>query len=202
MIVIGSVEVLGPLRDKFNKGHYALVSFYSHCSELRYLTSLISIPKIDPHAPNFLSKGPPTLQPKKAPPVNKNSQNEQDQFMRDLERQRKEAEAAERAREAEYERNLELQRQQERDRENELQRQQHELQKQLEMQRQQEMMRRQEEERLRMQQLQQQQQNMQQMEQNMLQQQYMEMARELENYKSMSYRDRSLAEESTLVIRF
>jgi hypothetical protein len=43
--VIGSVEVLAPLRDKFNQGHYALFQFYYNCNTNKYLSSLITIPK-------------------------------------------------------------------------------------------------------------------------------------------------------------
>jgi huntingtin-interacting protein 1-related protein len=62
--IIGSIEVLGPLRDGFNKGHYNLVAFYGDCSSLKYLTSLVAVPKLSSEPPNFLSQGQPTKQPK------------------------------------------------------------------------------------------------------------------------------------------
>jgi huntingtin-interacting protein 1-related protein len=41
-----SVGALEPLKQRYNSQHYALLRFYYECSNLRYLTSLISVPKL------------------------------------------------------------------------------------------------------------------------------------------------------------
>ncbi|TPX56045.1 hypothetical protein PhCBS80983_g04846 [Powellomyces hirtus] len=77
--IIGSVEVLAPLREKFNAGHYALFRFYHECSTLKYLTSLISVPRLSQDPPDFLARGPPTVPPRSESPK-KQSQSEIDRF--------------------------------------------------------------------------------------------------------------------------
>jgi len=47
-----------PLREKFNQGHYALFKFYVECRNLKYLTSLITVPMLPAEPPNFLSGAP------------------------------------------------------------------------------------------------------------------------------------------------
>nr|5OO7_A Chain A, SLA2 [Thermochaetoides thermophila DSM 1495]5OO7_B Chain B, SLA2 [Thermochaetoides thermophila DSM 1495] len=42
----GDNEALEPLRQRYDAQHYRLVKFYYECSNLRYLTSLITIPKL------------------------------------------------------------------------------------------------------------------------------------------------------------
>lgn len=39
-------EALEPLRQRFSSQHYALRKFYYECSNLKYLTSLINVPKL------------------------------------------------------------------------------------------------------------------------------------------------------------
>ena len=39
-------EALEPLRSRFSSQHYALRKFYYECSNLKYLTSLINVPKL------------------------------------------------------------------------------------------------------------------------------------------------------------
>ena len=39
-------EALEPLRQRYNSQHYALRKFYYECSNLKYLTSLINVPKL------------------------------------------------------------------------------------------------------------------------------------------------------------
>lgn len=64
------------LRQRYNAQHYALIKFYYECSNLKYLTSLISVPKL-PHDPPSLIGGdsPPMLPtrqpatPRQPPPV-------------------------------------------------------------------------------------------------------------------------------------
>jgi hypothetical protein len=41
-----AIDALEPLRSRFNAQHYALRKFYVECSNLQYLTRLISIPKL------------------------------------------------------------------------------------------------------------------------------------------------------------
>jgi hypothetical protein len=47
-------EALAPLRERYDAQHYRLVKFYYECSNLRYLTSLIQIPKLPHDPPNLL----------------------------------------------------------------------------------------------------------------------------------------------------
>lgn len=46
--LIPNMEVLSPLRERYKIQYQALSRFYSECSNLRYLTSLITIPKLPP----------------------------------------------------------------------------------------------------------------------------------------------------------
>jgi hypothetical protein len=52
---IGDDEVLAPLRGRYDAQHYRLVKFYYECSNLRYLTSLITIPKLPQDPPSLLA---------------------------------------------------------------------------------------------------------------------------------------------------
>lgn len=53
---LGDDEALAPLRGRYDAQHYRLVKFYYECSNLRYLTSLISVPKLPQEPPNLLSE--------------------------------------------------------------------------------------------------------------------------------------------------
>src|ERR1700761_7399705 len=53
---LGDEEVLQPLRGRYDMQHYRLVKFYYECSQLRYLTSLITVPKLPQEPPNLLSE--------------------------------------------------------------------------------------------------------------------------------------------------
>lgn len=53
----GDEEALEPLRGRYDAQHYRLVRFYYECSNLRYLTSLITVPKLPQQPPNLLSEG-------------------------------------------------------------------------------------------------------------------------------------------------
>jgi hypothetical protein len=68
--IIGSVEVLAPLRESFGVHHHKLVRFYDECNAIRYLTSLITIPKLSSEPPNFLGAGPPKQPPRNEPKRN------------------------------------------------------------------------------------------------------------------------------------
>ncbi|KAJ5296643.1 uncharacterized protein N7443_007536 [Penicillium atrosanguineum] len=50
----GEDEALEPLRGRYDAQHYRLVRFYYECSNLRYLTSLITIPKLPQDPPSLL----------------------------------------------------------------------------------------------------------------------------------------------------
>lgn len=52
----GDNDALEPLRERYNAQHYRLVKFYYECSNLRYLTSLITIPKLPQDPPNLLGE--------------------------------------------------------------------------------------------------------------------------------------------------
>jgi hypothetical protein len=52
---------LAPLRQKFNTQHYALLKFYYECSNLKYLTSLINVPKLSPDPPSLIDASTPQL---------------------------------------------------------------------------------------------------------------------------------------------
>ncbi|KAK4211830.1 endocytosis protein end4 [Rhypophila decipiens] len=52
----GDNDALEPLRQRYDAQHYRLVKYYYECSNLRYLTSLITIPKLPQDPPNLLSE--------------------------------------------------------------------------------------------------------------------------------------------------
>ncbi|CAD6498912.1 BgTH12-04568 [Blumeria graminis f. sp. triticale] len=52
----GDDEALEPLRVQYDAQHYRLVKFYYECSNLRYLTSLITVPTLPQEPPNLLSE--------------------------------------------------------------------------------------------------------------------------------------------------
>ncbi|KAJ5110933.1 hypothetical protein N7532_001468 [Penicillium argentinense] len=52
----GDDGALEPLRGRYDAQHHRLVRFYYECSNLRYLTSLITIPKLPQDPPNLLGE--------------------------------------------------------------------------------------------------------------------------------------------------
>lgn len=56
MAALGDDEALSPLRGRYDAQHYRLVKFYYECSNLRYLTSLITVPKLPQDPPNLLAE--------------------------------------------------------------------------------------------------------------------------------------------------
>lgn len=52
----GDDDALEPLRQRYDAQHYRLVKFYYEASNLRYLTSLITVPKLPQDPPNLLSE--------------------------------------------------------------------------------------------------------------------------------------------------
>lgn len=59
----GDDDALAPLRVRYDGQHHRLVRFYYECSNLRYLTSLITVPKLPQDSPNLISEDdiPPAL---------------------------------------------------------------------------------------------------------------------------------------------
>ncbi|KAI9715416.1 MAG: sla2 Src-like adaptor 2 [Chrysothrix sp. TS-e1954] len=55
-IALGNDEALEHLRQRYDSQHYRLTKFYYECSNLRYLTGLIQIPKLPQDPPNVLSE--------------------------------------------------------------------------------------------------------------------------------------------------
>jgi huntingtin-interacting protein 1-related protein len=53
---VGDDEILAPLRQRYDMQHYRLVKFYYECSQLRYLTSLITVPRLPSEPPNLLAE--------------------------------------------------------------------------------------------------------------------------------------------------
>lgn len=55
-VATGEDEALEPLRGRYDAQHHRLVRFYYECSNLRYLTGLITIPKLPQDPPNLLAE--------------------------------------------------------------------------------------------------------------------------------------------------
>ncbi|KAF9432095.1 sla2 Src-like adaptor 2, partial [Entomortierella beljakovae] len=51
------------LRQRYNAQHYALLKFYYECSNLKYLTSLITVPKLIQDPPNLIGGDSPPMLP-------------------------------------------------------------------------------------------------------------------------------------------
>lgn len=50
-------EALEPLRSRYNSQHHALRKFYFECSNLKYLTGLINVPKLGTEPPSLFDNG-------------------------------------------------------------------------------------------------------------------------------------------------
>nr|AYN77766.1 cytoskeleton assembly control protein [Berkeleyomyces basicola] len=112
-VATGETELLAPLRERYDAQHYRLVKFYYECSNLRYLTSLVSLPKLSPDPPNLLEdENAPALpsRPKEktpSPPVPSKDEgpdemsdfwkNQLDQQNREYEEQQRQLEAQQQA---------------------------------------------------------------------------------------------------------
>lgn len=123
--------------------HYALVKFYADCSQIRYLTSLISVPQLGRDPPDFLDQGPPKQQPKissnTAAASKKRDLEAEEAFMREQERLLQQQEEQDRLRLQEQERQRQMLEQQElhqKQYQAELARQQQEKEQMLQRQRQ------------------------------------------------------------------
>lgn len=56
ILATGDDEALEPLRGRYDTQHYRLLKFYYECSNLRYLTSLITVPKLPQDPPSLLTE--------------------------------------------------------------------------------------------------------------------------------------------------
>ncbi|ODN78688.1 hypothetical protein L202_04266 [Cryptococcus amylolentus CBS 6039] len=52
-----AADALSPLRERYNAQHYNLRRFYYECSNLKYLTGLINVPKLGQEPPNLIDNG-------------------------------------------------------------------------------------------------------------------------------------------------
>ncbi|BGP39044.1 sla2 Src-like adaptor 2 [Rhodotorula kratochvilovae] len=67
-----SMDALEPLKERYDHQHFALRKFYYECSNLKYLTGLINVPKLPQDPPSLVDSGdtpdlprrPPTQAPK------------------------------------------------------------------------------------------------------------------------------------------
>ncbi|KAI0931689.1 hypothetical protein AcV5_004880 [Taiwanofungus camphoratus] len=118
------IEALEPLRQRYSAQHYALRKFYYECSNLKYLTGLINVPKLGQEPPNLLDNGnapdlparPTTATIKTPPPAaptpDEATVNEQARMLKQYEEQQAALLAA---REAEERRRQEMEDQQRRE---------------------------------------------------------------------------------------
>ncbi|KAK4649620.1 Synthetically Lethal with ABP1 protein 2 [Podospora bellae-mahoneyi] len=121
----GDNDALEPLRERYNAQHYRLVKYYYECSNIRYLTSLITIPKLPQDPPNLLAEdeSAPALparpkqeiekQPTPPPPVPKSEEPDQmNEFWKsEIDRQNREYEEQQRVLEAQQQQALRAQQQ-------------------------------------------------------------------------------------------
>ncbi|CAD6886976.1 unnamed protein product [Tilletia controversa] len=107
-----AMEALEPLRDRYESQHFMLRKFYYECANLRFLTSLINVPKLNNDPPNlFESPDAPTLPsrtPKAKTPPTGPSQSEIDEQARILKQYEDEQAALKAAQEAERQRQADL----------------------------------------------------------------------------------------------
>ncbi|KAF8898982.1 ANTH domain-containing protein [Infundibulicybe gibba] len=116
------IDALEPLRQRYTTQHHSLRKFYYECSNLKYLTGLINVPKLGQEPPNLQDSGdapdlparPKTAvkspsPPPSAPSPNAAEINEQARMLKQYEDQQA---ALQSQREAEERRRLELEQQQ------------------------------------------------------------------------------------------
>ncbi|KAJ7103325.1 ANTH domain-containing protein [Mycena belliarum] len=127
-------DALEPLRQRYTSQHHSLRKFYYECSNLKYLTGLINVPKLAQEPPNLLDTGdapdlPPrpktAASPAPSPAPDAATINEQARMLKEYEEQQAALAAA---RDAEERRRLEQEQQQAREFE-EMQRRQAEAQR-------------------------------------------------------------------------
>lgn len=118
-----AMDALEPLRGRYNSQHFSLRRFYYECANLKFLTSLINVPKLNHDPPNlFDSSDEPSLPPRRSEPTPKPptppsgpSQAEIDEQARMLKEYEDKQAALKAAEDAEKRRQAELQAQQQRD---------------------------------------------------------------------------------------
>ncbi|KDQ17755.1 hypothetical protein BOTBODRAFT_144059 [Botryobasidium botryosum FD-172 SS1] len=59
------VDALEPLRTRYNTQHYNLRKFYYECSNLKYLTGILNVPKLGQEPPNLMDSGAAPNLPKR-----------------------------------------------------------------------------------------------------------------------------------------
>ncbi|GAA5909747.1 hypothetical protein JCM5296_005781, partial [Sporobolomyces johnsonii] len=72
-----SMDALEPLKERYDHQHYGLRKFYYECSNLKYLTGLINVPKLPQEPPSLIDSGdtpalprrPQTAKPPSPPPA-------------------------------------------------------------------------------------------------------------------------------------
>ncbi|KAF6766627.1 cytoskeleton assembly control protein [Ephemerocybe angulata] len=119
------VDALEPLKERFTQQHYNLRKFYYECSNLKYLTGLINVPKLGHEPPNLTDSGdapdlparPKTAQAKSPAPPSAPSPSaaEIDEQARMLKEYEDKQAALNAQREAEERRRLEMEQQQQRE---------------------------------------------------------------------------------------
>jgi hypothetical protein len=72
MLGTDSADALEPLRERYSAQHHSLRKFYYECSNLKYLTGLINVPKLGQDPPNLFDSGDAPSLP--ARPASKNLQ--------------------------------------------------------------------------------------------------------------------------------
>lgn len=117
-----AMDALEPLRGRYNAQHFALRRFYYECANLKFLTSLINVPKLNSDPPNlFDSPDAPVLPTRSVsakpptPPAAGPSQAEIDEQARMLKMYEDKQKSLKAEEEAEKRRQAELQAQQQRD---------------------------------------------------------------------------------------
>jgi flagellar biosynthesis GTPase FlhF len=105
------VDVLAPLNDNFKRHHHTLYKFYNDCRELRYLTSLVTVPKIPREPVGFVSQRR-SIRSSSSPA--KSIENEEDEQQKKyLEQERKRMQDEQRDLQHRYEKDLENQKREE-----------------------------------------------------------------------------------------
>jgi hypothetical protein len=121
-----ALDALEPLRGRYNTQHFALRRFYYECSNLKFLTTLINVPKLNHDPPNLFDspddgpalparKAPAPSTPKPPTPPSGPSQAEIDEQGRMLKEYEDKQKALKAKEEAERRRQAEVQAQQQRD---------------------------------------------------------------------------------------
>ncbi|KAK4705857.1 hypothetical protein P7C70_g350, partial [Phenoliferia sp. Uapishka_3] len=118
-----AMDALEPLRERYNAQHFSLRKFYYECSNLKYLTGLINVPKLPQEPPNLLDAGdapdlprrPTTAKPPSPPPAAPSPRSDLEEQKRALMEYEEKQKALEASREAERRRLADLQAQQQRE---------------------------------------------------------------------------------------